>query len=253
MTLLGRRRANRFMNTQKRNRIILLSIIGAVLTALSIFSVCNWEIIVHLFSEMVSGVAIAKEYVLDLGLSGVLAMSLLIIACFFFPVISSVPIQIASVISYGLPFAILHVSLSIFVASQIAFLFTRCIGTFQTKKRREKRQDLEEKIQNSNRSIYFFIVAAYIAPFVPFLLIHTVAAASGIKWWKYALITLFGPIPDIFITLWLGEKITSTNPIISYVILMVIIVCVVLSLVFKDKILDLIYKPKKEKSYGKKK
>ena len=61
---------------------------------------------------------------------------------------------------------------------------------------------------------------AYLAPFVPFMVIHMIAADSGMKWWKYALITFFGPIPDIVVTLWAGVKITtSSSPIVSFIIL----------------------------------
>ena len=97
------------MKPSKRE-ILLLAATVAVLLTLSIFAACNWGTIVHLFHEMVSGVAIVKENILDLGLAGVLIISLIIIICFFFPVISSIPVQLASVVSYGLPFAIFHVT-----------------------------------------------------------------------------------------------------------------------------------------------
>ena len=107
---------------------------------------------------------------------------------------------------------------------------------------------MEEKIKNSKRSIYVFLFLAYLAPFVPFLLIHTVAAGSGMKWWKYALITLLGPLPDIVVTLWAGVKITtSSSPLTSYIILLVIIVCVVCSIAYKEKIIDFIFAPKEKK------
>ena len=82
---------------------------------------------------------------------------------------------------------------------------------------------------------------------MPFLVIHMIAADSGMKWWKYALITLVGPMPDIIVTLWAGVKITtSSSPIVSYVILLVILVIVVLSMVYKKKLVDWIFKPKEK-------
>ncbi len=234
-----------------KKRIILSSLALAVLTSIVIFSLWNWDVIKRLCYEMISGVAIAKEYILDAGIVGVIAISVLIIMFFFFPVISSVPIQIASAISYGLLFGIAHVILSVFIASQLNFLFVKCVHSLRSKKRQEKQRQMEEKIKNSRRSVEFFLMIAYFAPFVPFFLIHTVAASSGMKWWKYSLITFLGPIPDIVLTLWLGVKITSSTPVVSYVILMVIILCVVLSLIFKEKILDLIFVPKKEGKNGK--
>ena len=162
-------------------------------------------------------------------------------------VISSIPVQLASVVAYGLPCAIVHVSLSVFVASQISFLLVRCFRVFQSPKQKKKQQEMEEKIRNSRRSIMAFIVLAYLVPFVPFLLIHIVAANSGMKWWKYALVTLLGPIPDIVTTLYLGAKIaTTSSPVTSLVVLLLVIGCISLSMIYKEKIIDWVFAPKKE-------
>lgn len=234
----------------KKEQILLLLTIGILLTV-AIFAVYNWGTVLHLFKEMIAGVSIVKEYVLSLGIVGVLSIGLIIIICFFFPVISSIPVQLASSISYGLPFGIVHVMLSVFLASQLAFLFTRTIRIFQSPKQREKQLQMEQTIQNSSRSIEMFLLLAYLAPFVPFLLIHLVAANSGMKWRKYALITLFGPLPDIVVTLWLGEKVTTAStPIASFTILLLIIGCVVLSLIYKEKIVNWIFKPQKAKEHS---
>ena len=237
-----------------KKEILLLAATAAVLLTLSIFALCNWGTIVHLFHEMVSGVAIVKENILDLGIAGVLIISLIIIVCFFFPVISSIPVQLASAVSYGLPFAIFHVTLSVFVASQIAFLLVRCFRVFHSPKQRQKQAEMEAKIQNSRRSIMSFLFLAYLAPFIPFMLIHMVAANSGMKWWKYSLVTLLGPIPDVVVTLYLGSKVaTASSPVTSLVILLVIIGCVALSMIYKDKIVDWVFLPKdgREDSDGK--
>ena len=234
------------MKPSKRE-ILLLTATVAVLLTLSIFAACNWVTIVHLFHEMVSGVAIVKENILDLGIAGVLIISLIIIICFFFPVISSIPVQLASALSYGLPFAIVHVTLSVFVASQIAFLLVRCFRIFQSPKQKKKQAEMEAKIRGSRRSIMSFLLLAYLAPFIPFMLIHMVAANSGMKWWKYSLVTLLGPIPDVVTTLYLGSKIaTGSSPVTSLVILLLVIGCVALSMIYKEKIVDWVFLPKEE-------
>lgn len=231
----------------KKERLIL-SFTALILIGILVFSIFEWEIISYLFKQVVSGASIVKDYVLSLGVLGASAITLVIVVLFFFPIISSVPVQLASAVSYGLPLGVLHVSLSIFLASQLAFLFTRSAVLLSSEKRRKEHLLMEEKIKNSKRSIYVFLFLAYLAPFVPFLLIHTVAASSGMKWWKYALITLLGPLPDVVITLWAGVKITtSSSPLTSYIILLVIIVCVVVSIAFKDRIIDFIFAPKEKK------
>ena len=234
------------MKPSKKEKILLLAT-AALLLAISIFAICNWSAIVHLFHEMVSGVAIVKESILDLGIAGVLIISLIIIVCFFFPVVSSIPVQLASAVSYGLPFAIVHVTLSVFIASQIAFLLIRCFRVFQSPRQKKKQAEMEAKIRNSRRSIMTFLFLAYLAPFVPFMLIHMVAANSGMKWRKYALVTLLGPIPDVIATLYLGSKVaTASSPVTSLVVLLLIIGCVALSMIYKEKIIDWVFLPKKE-------
>ena len=235
------------MRSKKEKLVIITT--ALILTAIIIFSIFNWGTISYLFKQVSSGAVVVKEYVQSLGITGIIAMSIVMIVCFFFPFISSVPIQLASAVSYGLWFGLLHVTVSIFIASQLAFLFTKSTLFLSSQKKREEHRLMEEKIKNSKRSIYYFLFLAYLAPFVPFLVIHMVAADSGIKWWKYALITLLGPVPDIITTLWAGVKITtSSSPIISYIILVVIIAIVVLSMVYKNKLIDWIFKPKKEKA-----
>lgn len=234
------------MKPSKKEQILLF-VTAAVLLIIGIFAACNWGAFVMLFKEMVSGVEIVRESILDLGIAGILIISLIIIVCFFFPVISSIPVQLASVVAYGLPCAIVHVSLSVFVASQIAFLLVRCFRVFQSPKQRKKQKEMELKIQNSRRSIMTFIVLAYLAPFIPFMLIHIVAANSGMKWWKYALVTLLGPVPDVVVTLYLGSRIaTASSPVTSLVALLVVIGCISLSLIYKEKIIDWVFAPKKE-------
>ena len=111
------------MKNKKEKAIIIVTAI--ILTAIIVFSIFNWSTIAYLFKQVSSGAGVVKEYVLSLGITGIIAMSIVIIVCFFFPFISSVPIQLASAVSYGLYFGLLHVTLSIFVASQLAFLFTK--------------------------------------------------------------------------------------------------------------------------------
>ena len=234
------------MSSKKEKTILIIT--AVVLTAIIIFSILNWDVIKYMFTQVSSGTVVVKEYVLSLGITGVIAMAIVMIICFFFPFISSVPIQLTSAVSYGLWFGFIHVSLSVFIASQLAFLFTKSTLFLSSQKKREEHRLMEEKIKNSKKSIYYFLLLAYLAPFVPFLVIHMIAADSGMKWWKYALVTLVGPMPDIIITLWAGVKITSSSsPIVSYIILIVIIAIVILSLVYKNKMVDFIFTPKEKK------
>ena len=232
--------------SNKKEKVII-AITALILTVFIVYSIFNWSTISYLFKQVSSGAEVVEEYVLSLGITGVIAMSIVMIVCFFFPFISSVPIQLTSAVSYGLLLGFVHVSASVFIASQLAFLFTKTSLALSSRKKKEEHRTMEEKIKNSKRSIYYFLLLAYLAPFIPFLVIHMVAADSGMKWWKYALITLLGPMPDIIITLWAGVKITtSSSPIISYILLVAIIAIVILSMIYKKKIIDWIFTPKEK-------
>lgn len=239
------------MSHNKKN-IITLSVTFCILAVIIIFSILNWEVIAYLFAHLNDGMDALKDYVLALGAVGVICLSIVIILCFFFPVISSAPAQVVSGVSYGLIPGTLHVLASVFIASQILYLLTKSFRVFNTKKQIQEREEIERKIKNSKISILYFVFLAYLTPFIPFLIIHSVAINSGISWWKYALITLLGPVFDIVCTLWAGAKITtSSSPVVSYIILVIIVVIVILSTVYKNKMVDFIFKPKKEKENGK--
>ena len=171
------------MCNKKEKAIIIGTVL--ILVSLVVFSIFNWSTVAYLFQQVSLGAVVVKEYVLSLGITGVIAMTIVMIVCFFFPFISSVPIQLTSAVSYGLWFGTIHVTLSVFLASQLAFLFAKSTLFLSSKKKREEHRLMEEKIKNSKRSIYYFLFLAYLAPFVPFLVIHMVAANSGMKWWKF--------------------------------------------------------------------
>ena len=58
---------------------------------------------------------------------------------------------------------------------------------------------------------------------------------------------LLGPLPDVVVTLYLGAKIaTTSSPATSLVVLLLVIGCIALSLIYKEKIIDWVFAPKKE-------
>ena len=61
MTTCGKKQVKRYIIMKTKTRIILLSFVAAVLLTVLIFSLIYWEVITHLFKEMVGGVEIAKE------------------------------------------------------------------------------------------------------------------------------------------------------------------------------------------------
>lgn len=229
---------------KKKTAVIILSVL---LLALVILTIVFWKEIYMLLEYLLNGTTVVKEYILSLGYKAVIAMMMLLILLFFFPIISSLPIQMLAIIAYGVWGATALVAVSLAIASQIVYLINRNY-TYLTDspKKRQKREELENKIKNSRLNIYVVLFLAYAVPGIPFILISSVAAVSRIKWWKYTLFTLIGPIPEIVVTLLIGNQVVNSTPLASAIMLGVIIALVILSLLFKDKIVDFVFRPKKE-------
>lgn len=239
------------MSTEKitKRNIILLVVTAALILGIIVFCIVNWEIVHNLFVKVISGTEIMKEYILSLGWIGKVACMVLIIICFFFPFISSLPVQIACGITYGILEGTIIIAFSYMVASQLLFLFKQDAKLFYSKKRLKKQQELADKIKNSSRGIDKAMLIAYVVPFVPFLIISNVAAA-GLKYWKYLLYTTLGPIPEIIITIYLGKTLLNKSPIASIISLIIIIAIVILSIVYNDKIVDFIFIKREKKENG---
>ncbi len=229
---------------------ILLSISAIILISVATFVIVFWDTAYSVLEKMLNGVDLVEDYIKSLGFPGVIVLMLIIILCFFFPFISSMPVQIACGIAYGLPIGSLIVLISAFIASQLLYLFRQNLKVFSSPKQLKKRQELEKLIKESNRNIYFALIIAYLLPAVPFLVISNLAA-SGLKYWKYTLVTLLGMIPDILATIFLGEKLLSNSPVASVITLVAILVIIVLSIIFNDKLVSFAFtsrrKQKKEK------
>lgn len=235
------------MNKLTKRDIILLITSGVVLTIMIILGILYKDVVFDLFKKIISGTEIMTDYIRDLGWIGIMAMMLIIIICFFFPFISSVPVQLACGLTYGLFWGTVIVSLSFAIASQLLYLFKQNFKLIESQKRREKQIALEEKIKNSHRGIIKTMFIAYLVPFIPFLIISNVAA-SGLKYPKYFLFTTFGPILEVIVTLYLGQTLLKVSPIASVISLIFIILIVILSIVFNDKIVDFVFVERKKEN-----
>ncbi len=226
---------------------ILLIISSIILLLITIFLIVFWDTAYSIMEKMLNGVELVEDYIKSFGITGIIVMVIIMIICFFFPVISSMPIQIACGISYGMLGGGAIVLIAFFIATQMLYLFRQNLKAFSSPKQLEKRLELEKMIEESNRNIYFALIIAYLFPGIPFLVISNLAA-SGLKYPKYTLVTVLGMIPDIITTIFVGEKLLSSSPVASIVTLIAIIVIIVLSIIFNDKLIRWVFAPKKNKS-----
>lgn len=231
--------------TVRKRDVLILSLTIAIFAALIVFCVFKWHLIIDLLNHIVTGKTLVREYVQSLGIAGEAAITVVIIACFFFPVISSLPLQIVCVMAYGVWHATLLISFAIALASQILFLVERSFKVFcYTPKQRKKQEEIEECIKSSKRSIHAVMILLYIVPCIPFLIISSVASRSNMSWKRYTLYTALGPIPEVLVTLILGNRLTSnSSPVASFIVFFFMIALVILSLVFKDQLIYFIFNP----------
>ena len=225
---------------------VLLSLSAVILVSITTFLIVFWDTAYSILEKMLKGVDLVEEYIRSFGIVGIIVMMLIIILFFFFPVISSMPIQVACGITYGLGGGGLIVWLALCIATQLLYLFRQNLKTYSSPKQIQKRQELEKMIRESDRNIYVAIAIAYLLPAVPFLVISNLAA-SGLKYWKYTLVTCLGMIPDVLTTLFLGEKLLSTSPVASLITLIAVIVIITLSIIFNDKLVALAFVSKKKR------
>lgn len=229
----------------KKSELIALIITGIVFLFILLFSVFNWKSVSSLVTMLISKTHMVKDYIRSFGFVGILILFLIIVSCFFFPVISSLPAQIAVGLSYGLFEGTIIVTLAFFVASQIYYLLRKDLKIIS--KRKSIHDDkIKNIIQNSSVNIHLAMLISYIVPFIPFIVISGLAYDGLKKYWQYLLYTLIGPIPEVIFTLYVGEILLEKSPIATIITLLIIIIVVVFSILFKDKIISFIFRPKKK-------
>ena len=226
---------------------ILLGVTAFIIAAIITFVIIFWDETYSILQKLLNGVDLVQDYIRSFGFVGIVVMMLIIIICFFFPIISSMPIQVACGIAYGLLGGGAIILLAVFIASQLLYLFRQNLKIFSSQKHIQKRAELEKMIKESNRNIYVALLIAYLLPAIPFLVISNLAA-TGLKYWKYTLVTLLGMIPDVLTTIFLGEKLLSTSPVASVITLIAVIAIIVLSIIFNDKLVTLAFAPKKSRA-----
>lgn len=232
------------MRIRKRD-LTLLIVTVAILSAIALFAILNWSTLITFIKMLLEKTDLVKDFIRSFGFPGKLVLFLIIVACFFFPVISSLPAQVALGLAYGLFEGSIIVSLAFFTAAQIYYLIRKDMRIL-SKRKKKKDAKIKEMIANSDVNIHFAMVLSYVFPFIPFIIISGLAYDGLKKYWQYFLYTLFGPVGEVVFTLFVGEKLLNSSPIATFITLIFIIIVVFLSIVFKDKMIEFIFRPKKE-------
>lgn len=232
--------------TPKRKVLAMPVITIVVLTALFVSCAVYWNVVSVLFTKLFQGKSLVKEFVLGLGVGGGVGIFTLVCLLYFFPVVSSLPLQVTAGISYGALLGSLLVAVALGLSAQIVFLFDKNIKLLnRSPKKVAARLEMKRKIENSGRNMAWVLILAYIVPGIPFVLIALVAVSGNLKWRTFTFITFFGQLFDVFTTIFLGNAVLESSETASGIILAVIIFIVTMSLIFKNKIVDFVFSPRK--------
>ncbi len=234
------------MNMNNKQKFILLV---SIIVLLSLVTVCLvfYKEVIELINMLLNKTDQLKIFISRLGFKGIAAIFVCIVLLFFFPVVTSVPLQIALGLTYGILVATLIIWVALTIAHQAIYLFSRNMKTFYSKKRLKQQQELEEMIKSSSRGINTILLFSYVVPFVPFLIISMVAISSGMSYRRYTLFTTIGPIPEIIVTLIIGQKLVASSPLASMIFVIMLLIIVILCFVFKGKIIEWIFKGRSKK------
>ncbi len=227
-----------------RDRLILI-LTAILVVALLICAIVFWDEFYYFFDTIVTGSDNVGQYVRDLGVIGILLLGVSIFVIFLVPVLSSVVFQMTAGLAYGILLGTVLVGVSIGIGAQLVYLFYHNYKALASQKRSAKLIKLQQQIANSGRSVTAVLFISYFIPGIPFVMLATVGAVSGMKYWKYFLLTFFGPWLEIAFTVALGSVLTSVSPIATMILVVVLLILIVLSFVFKDKIINTIFTPQK--------
>ncbi len=224
----------------------LILIITAILVlVLLICAVIFWDDFYRFFDIIIQGSGNVGKYVRDLGYIGVLLLGGSIFIIYLIPVLSSVVFQMTAGLAYGVLLGTVLVGISIGLGSQLVYLFYRNYKILSNPKRSAKLVKLQQQIADSGRSVPMVLFISYFIPGIPFVMVSTIGAVSGIKYWKYFLLTFFGPWLEIAFTVALGRALVAISPIATMILVVVLLTLIVLSFVFRDKIINTIFTPQK--------
>lgn len=215
-----------------------------VITVLVVF----WQQFLHILSSFVIQERYSSigEYIREYGVLGMFIIIALQMFQVIITVLPSEPVQLAAGICYGTFGGSLLCLTGVIIGNQIMYLFIRNMHyIFTSKKRRRQQEELKRKIEGSNRNLIWMFMLLYITPAIPFGLICIIICSTGLKWWKYTLLTSLCPIIPITFSVFAGSAVVSSSPQGSAIMMIVIVVIVITVLFNRHRMVALLFRPKR--------
>ena len=220
----------------KKYKIISLCAFIAVLIGLLIFlfSGKNFDVMKEIFNTNATKeevqVAIGK-----LGVRSYIVVAILSMLQVVFTFIPAEPLHVISGVSFGLVKGATICLIGIFLGNTIIYVLYKIYGKKLTQFF-ETEVDFDFNLAKSSKKIALIVIILYCLPAIPYGIICFFAVSMGMKYHKYALITVVGAIPSLILDVGLGHITMATSWVVSIVVFLVIIILLVLMFKYKTQI-----------------
>lgn len=225
----------------------LLCALAVVVAVIVTFVLIYWDDCYTLLMDLIkNGTPAAREYIQSFGWVGVILIGFCVILCFFVPILPSALFQLTAGIAYGWWKGTILCVVAFALASQLLWLFRKNILIFSGEKTKQKSEKIRQQIQESKLGIHRAMIVSYAVPFIPFLLISSLAV-EGLNYKHYTFYTTLGPVGEVLITILMGEAMLNSSPVASVIAMLFLICVIVLSFAFKQRIINFLFRPREKK------
>jgi len=187
---------------QATTRIIIFLCIIALLTT-GFFILSQTSVITFIADEVA-----LKEWILQLGAVGPLAIISLITLAIIMSPIPSAPIALVAGAAYGHTFGTVYVITGAELGAIIAFFIARLVGVVVLQKWFGGRIPTKGMLGSQN-SLMGLVFVSRLLPFISFDMISYAAGLTPLKFWRFAIATLAGIIPASFLLAHFGSELAS--------------------------------------------
>ena len=180
----------------------------------------------------------------EMGLSGVFAYISLQVIFIASVVVPSTPLQMLAGLSYHPIIASGILMIGIGIGSTIMFLIARLIGTeiveIYRKKDKNNKMLLDsiDLVRSDKVNVTIFAILLYIMPILPYGLICIILSNSNIRTWKFALIATFASALDVIVNTYLGQQLSSNNPIMTIITFSIFALIIIIFFIKSPKIIN---------------
>ena len=182
------------------------------------------------------------------GMVSIFAMSVLQVICTIIP---AQPIQVLAGVAMGFSVGALVCLASVLVGNSLIFLLSRVYGDrLRNYFLRNLTFDME-KMANSTR-ITIVVLLLYMLPVVPYGITGFLAAAIGMRYGRFLLVTLIGAIPSVCFGVGLGSIAIACSWMLTVGVVLVCVILLIVVMRNRDKLMDKINKIASQPAYSSK-